>query len=173
MTARSSTSRQSHIDTVATLIDLLCQHTASVDQIVDRASVVDGDTLEIHGTRVRLWGIDAPESSRLCRCEDGLQYRCAAKAANDLDAFLGSQTVTCNPGQSRPIGAPRGGVFSEGPRHRRWMVAQGLALDWPQYSQGEYGRAEAVAKRAQRGIWAGSFAPPWQYRACLRAKGPP
>ena len=53
-----------------------------------QASVIDGDTIEIHGTRVRLWGIDAPESSQLCRGEDSLQYRCGAKAANDLDVFI-------------------------------------------------------------------------------------
>src|ERR1700740_1750795 len=39
--------------------------------------------LEIDGTRIRLWGIDAPESSQLCRGEDRLQYRCGAKAAKD------------------------------------------------------------------------------------------
>jgi hypothetical protein len=40
------------------------------------ASNIDGDTLEIHGTRVRLWGADAPESSQLCGGEDRLAYRC-------------------------------------------------------------------------------------------------
>ncbi len=28
--------------------------------IIGRASVIDGDTIEIHGTRIRLYGIDAP-----------------------------------------------------------------------------------------------------------------
>jgi endonuclease YncB( thermonuclease family) len=56
--------------------------------LIGQASVVDGDTLEIRGTQIRLWGIDAPESTQLCRGEDGLQYRCGAKAANDLDAFM-------------------------------------------------------------------------------------
>ena len=38
------------------------------------------DTLEIHGARIRLWGIDAPESGQPCRGEDNFQYRCGAKA---------------------------------------------------------------------------------------------
>ena len=42
---------------------------ASADDLVGRPSGVDGDTLEIHGTRVRLWGIDAPESAQFCRGE--------------------------------------------------------------------------------------------------------
>ena len=35
---------------------------ALADDFVGQASVIDGDTLEIHGTRIRLWGIDAPEA---------------------------------------------------------------------------------------------------------------
>lgn len=63
--------------------------------LVGHASVIDGDTLEIHGTRIRLWGIDAPESSQLCRGEDSLPYRCGAKAANELDAFIAGRAVSC------------------------------------------------------------------------------
>ena len=41
--------------------------------------------------------MDAPESSQLCRGEDSLQYRCGAKAANDLDAFIAGRPVSCIP----------------------------------------------------------------------------
>src|SRR3954471_21189282 len=51
--------------------------------------------LEIHGTPIRLWGIDPPESSQLWRGEDSLQYRCGAKSANDLDAFIARRPVSC------------------------------------------------------------------------------
>src|ERR1700674_475642 len=59
---------------------------ASTDGIVGQASIIDGDTLEIRGTRIRLWGIDAPESDQLCRNENSEHYRCGQKAANELDA---------------------------------------------------------------------------------------
>ena len=68
---------------------------ALADDLAGQASIIDGDTLEIHGTRIRLWGIDAPESSQLCRGDDSLQYRCGAKAANDLDAFIAGRPVNC------------------------------------------------------------------------------
>src|SRR5260370_42381402 len=70
---------------------------AFADDLIGRASVIDGDTLEIHRTRIRLWGMDAPESSQLCRGEDSLQYRCGAKAANDLDAFIAGRPGSCIP----------------------------------------------------------------------------
>ena len=67
------------------------------DDLTGQASVIDGDTLEIHGTRIRLWGIDAPESSQLCRGEDSLQYRCGAQAANDLDAYIAGRPIAPKP----------------------------------------------------------------------------
>src|ERR1039457_3463204 len=40
---------------------------ATAHNLSGQASIIDGDTLEIHGTRIRLWVIDAPESNQLCR----------------------------------------------------------------------------------------------------------
>jgi endonuclease YncB( thermonuclease family) len=73
---------------IAGLALLLSCGVALPDDMTGQANIIDGDTLEIHGTRIRLWGIDAPESSQLCRGEDSEQYRCGAQAANDLDAFI-------------------------------------------------------------------------------------
>src|ERR1044071_10168813 len=48
------------------------------------ASVVDGDTLDIHGERIRLVGVDAPESKQNCLSAAGQFERCGQKAANEL-----------------------------------------------------------------------------------------
>jgi endonuclease YncB( thermonuclease family) len=47
-----------------------------------------------------------------------------------------------------------------------WLVRNGFAIDWPQYSKGGYAAAQGEAKREQRGMWAGSFKEPWRYRTC-------
>ena len=146
---------------------------ALAGELIGQASVIDGDTLEIHGTRIRLWGIDAPESSQLCRDEDSSLYRCGARAANDLDAFLARRPVTCTPMNldqyGRTVAACSVGDADLG----EWLVTNGLALDWPQFSKGRYEAAQHNAERAGHGIWKGSYVEPWRYRACIRANGNP
>jgi len=46
----------------------------------------------------------------------------------------------------------------------RFMVWRGLALDWPRYSGGAYADAESEARSAERGLWQGAYAPPWNWR---------
>lgn len=158
---------------VLVLMLLLLSSAALADNFVGQASVIDGDTLEIHGTRIRLWGVDAPESTQLCRGEDSSQYRCGSKAANDLDAYIARRPVNCVPlsldryGRTVATCSVAGGDLGE------WLVSNGLALDWPQYSKGRYGAVQRDAERAGRGLWNGSYVEPWLYRACIRANGNP
>ncbi|TQF29156.1 thermonuclease family protein [Bradyrhizobium sp. UNPA324] len=158
---------------IATLLLLASTVAALSADLIGQASILDGDTLEIHGTRIRLWGIDAPESSQLCRGQDSLQYRCGAKAANDLDAFIDGRPVDCMPITTDRYGRSVAACSVAGIDLGEWQVRNGLALDWPQYSKRKYGAAQRDAERAARGMWAGSYVEPWLYRACLRQGGTP
>jgi endonuclease YncB( thermonuclease family) len=133
---------------------------ALADDLIGQASVVDGDTLEIHGARIRLWGIDAPESSQLCRGGDSLQYRCGAKAANDLDAFIARRPVNCLPISLDQYGRTVAKCSVGGADLGDWLVRNGLALDWPKYSKRKYDAAQREAEQAGRGIWVGSYVEP-------------
>lgn len=46
---------------------LLLTTPAFAEPIVGLASVIDGDTLDFRGTRIRLHGIDAPKSGQTCK----------------------------------------------------------------------------------------------------------
>ena len=56
------------------------------------ASVIDGDTIEIHGKRIRLNGIDAPESGQRCQNARGTAWRCGQQAALALSDRIGRRT---------------------------------------------------------------------------------
>ncbi|NOJ46050.1 thermonuclease family protein [Bradyrhizobium archetypum] len=146
---------------------------AFADDLSGQVSVIDGDTLEIHGTRIRLWGIDAPESSQLCRGEDSLPYRCGTKAANELDAFIARRPVSCTPVSLDAYGRTVAKCSVDGVDLAEWLVDSGLAFDWPKYSKGKYEKAQRKANHIGRGVWAGSYVAPWFYRACVNQGGKP
>src|SRR3954451_5522576 len=68
---------------------------AASELIAGRAAVINGDTLEIQGERIHLFGIDAPESGQTCLDAKGLSYRCGQNAALVLDAGIGAGVVIC------------------------------------------------------------------------------
>ena len=61
------------------------------------ATVIKGDTMEIHGVRNRPGAIDAPESSQLCLDAANNRTRCDQKLAITLDDLIGGSVVTCGP----------------------------------------------------------------------------
>jgi endonuclease YncB( thermonuclease family) len=67
---------------------------AGAADLIGRVSGIDGDTLEIHGHRIRLFGIDAPEA-RPPREAANPTYRCGQEEALALFDHIGQQTVVC------------------------------------------------------------------------------
>lgn len=144
------------------------------DPIVGRASVIDGDTLEIRGQRIRLWGIDAPERGQTCE-RGGETYRCGTEAARLLDQALADRTVTCTPrGRPDRYGlmvagctyqtTPEGGVIVGIQDVGGYMITMGYAVDYPRYSDGFYGPSQRSSQRRRVGLWAGEFQMPWEWR---------
>lgn len=130
--------------------------------IVGRASVIDGDTIEMHGTRIRFYGIDAPESGQTCTVE-GKPFRCGQRAALALADKIASNSISCEPKDRDRYGRVVA-VCSEGVENlNAWMVANGWALAYRQYSS-DYIDDEERASKGKLGIWQGEFVLPWDWR---------
>jgi endonuclease YncB( thermonuclease family) len=85
---------------IVALLLILASSAASAETIAGRASVIDGDTLDIHGARIRVLDIDVPESAQYCfrKTEhlDVSAWPCGQQAALVLSDLIGQQTVTCD-----------------------------------------------------------------------------
>lgn len=116
--------------------------------IAGTASVIDGDTIEIHGQRIRLSGFDAPE--RGARCGSINVYQKASLALADI---IGMHTVTCVSQGTDRYGRIVATCSVEGVDLGHELVRKGWARDWPQYSQRAYAEDETSARANARGIW--------------------
>lgn len=134
-----------------------------------RASVIDGDTIEIHGERIRFHGVDAPESGQTCNDADGDKWRCGQKAAYELSDKLGARTVSCEKTDTDRYGRTVAKCSVGGEDIGKWLVSNGWARAFTRYS-GDYAGEELEAKDAKLGIWRGEHVAPWDYRAGGRAK---
>jgi endonuclease YncB( thermonuclease family) len=139
---------------------------AATEAITGRASVVDGDTLEIHGTRIRLHGIDAPESSQLCLVH-GSKARCGQEAALALSEKIGTGVVSCDAKDRDHYGRVVAVCHAHGEDLNGWMVISGWAMAYRHYSA-DYIQQEQSAAAAKIGIWQGEFVPPWEWRRGAR-----
>ncbi len=155
---------------LASILWLLAATAAPALTVSGTASVIDGDTIEIHGQRIRLSGIDAPESRQLCE-KDGERYQCGKHAANALADRIGRRRVICRKKDidkyDRTVAVCRVGKVNL----NRWMVREGYAVAYRKYSKA-YVADEEAAKAAKRGIWAGTFENPakWRHRSRVSAR---
>ena len=125
--------------------------------------VISGDVIIIQGRRIRLFGIDAPDSKQICKNADDQDYDCGWKATVALVDHIAGGTVSC---QARGIDRFRRTVAVcqlGGEDLNAWMVAQGWAVAYQHHSR-DYVLQQYTAKMDKLGIWAGSFMMPWEWR---------
>jgi len=125
--------------------------------------VIDGDTVRIDGTVIRLKGLDAPELHQTCN--RGTQaYRCGEVAKGALMRMAAHDTMVCRvAGQDRYRRAlARCSVHDEDVGSK--LVREGLAIAY-----GGYRAEEILARTRKAGLWSGTFQKPEDWRREQRA----
>lgn len=122
--------------------------------------VIDGDTLDIGGERVRVWGIDAPDKPE----------RMKAEARKRAAAIIAREGITCRtderdnlrlratklcPSSMTSYGRVNAqcSLKKTGEDFGRRMVREGFAVSYRRFDCGEYGRDMANAEAAKVGLW--------------------
>lgn len=132
------------------------------------ARVLDGDTIEVRGVRVRLEGIDAPETMQKCRTKWG-RWSCGRRAAEALSKRIGGKVVACEITGRDRYRRSLAVCRLEGTDLNAWMVTEGWALAYRQFTR-RYVSHEAAARQAKRGLWRGEFIAPWDWRRGVRLR---
>lgn len=131
--------------------------------VTGNAFVADGDTLTISGTRIRLIDIDAPELDQTCTDAQGRDWPCGRQASAQLRSHVRGRDLTCQPKSRDRYGRTLATCsLPDGADVNAWMVQQGWATT--SGFANVYGAQQEEAKSAKRGLWAGLFMPPRQWR---------
>jgi endonuclease YncB( thermonuclease family) len=125
--------------------------------------IVDGDTLAIGATKVRLEGIDAPETDQVCVNANGAHWACGIDARDQLAAHIAGRDIECSSHGTDVYQRTLATCYLAGEDLNSWLVQQGWALAYVKYSSA-YRQVEEDARANQRGIWQGAFIAPWDWR---------
>ncbi len=132
--------------------------------IVGVARVVDGDTIDVAGERIRLEGIDAPETGQSCQTAGGQAWPCGKVASEKLRTLIGKSTVSCSERGRDRYDRVLAYCSAGDVALNEAMVASGYAWAFVKYSRA-FVSVEAAARDARIGVWQGSAQAPWDYRA--------
>ncbi|MEY4698008.1 MAG: hypothetical protein RIT14_2436 [Pseudomonadota bacterium] len=127
-----------------------------------RARVVDGDTVVIGSTKVRLFGVDAPELAQTCDL-DGAAWACGQHARQMLADLIGRAHLRCDVRDKDRYGRLVATCLAQGRDIAAELVRQGGALAYRRYSD-RYVPAEEAARREGLGVWAARMQTPEDYR---------
>ena len=126
--------------------------------------VGDGDSLRSGNLRIRLFGIDAPELKQQCADQNGVLWDCGVAAQRQLNGLIDTnKELQCSLRDVDRYGRLIMQCFNGATDIGAAMVRSGHALAYGHFSD-LYIAEEEQAKTALKGIWRGTFSPPWEWR---------
>ena len=146
-----------------TLIFLFCNIS-----LAGNIKIIDGDTINLNGEKIRFSGIDAPESyfkgkRQICFSEKK-KIMCGELSKNKLIEKIGNNFVNCIIEKKDKYNRSLGECYINGESLSVYMVKNGYAFDWPYYSKGKFSKDQNFAKKNRLGLWSMEFQFPWEFR---------
>lgn len=140
---------------------------ASANVIEGTAEVIDGGSLKVGDTEVRLFGVDAPEFTQTC-FSNGSPVACGAMAKEALKGLIGGATLVCMAQNTDTYGRTVARCQTSGVDVGDALVASGWATAFRRYAD-DYVATEARARASRSGIWQWDFQLPEDFRASQQA----
>jgi endonuclease YncB( thermonuclease family) len=145
--------------------------TAHADLITGPVRAIDGDTIVLGKTHIRVLGIDAPEMKQTCIGSDGVTvYECGRDARATMLDIIHNDPVTCQSKKTDKYRRALAVCYTETVSDiGEEMVRRGWAVRYLA-RKGVYVSAQNEAKTAARGLWSGRFEMPANWRADHKKK---
>jgi endonuclease YncB( thermonuclease family) len=142
---------------------VLAGFAAAAEELSGPARVIDSNTLEIGGRRLRLIGVDAPDLGQTCPTRKGEAYPCGRVAAQTLVRLVKDGPLECRGERTDPAGRLLARCAIRGFDVGEQYILTGRAFADPETGE-NYRRAEGTAQKLREGMWRGEFQKPWEWR---------
>ena len=142
---------------------LFCGNTAEAATLTGQPLILDADTVILSGERIRLKGIDAPETTQSCLDAEQKSYPCGQVSTHALIDKIGVSPLTCIGDTRDRYNQVLATCYLDALEVNGWLVQHGYALAYRKYSH-QYVPEEDEAKALKRGLWSGTFTAPWEWR---------
>ena len=128
--------------------------------------IVDGDTIFFKNKKIRLFGIDAPETNQYCFDKKKIKYSCGLNSTKELIKFIklnSNKSIKCTDHDIDQYGRYISECWVGKISINSWLVENGYALAYLKYSN-KFFLDEKKAKEKGLGVWQGRFIYPWEWR---------
>ena len=140
------------------LLSIICNVSFAYD-----LRIIDGDTIELNGEKIRFSGIDTPEAKQICTL-DNIEIFCGNLASIVLKEKIGNEIISCEREPEKDFfGRTLGECFINDESLSKFLVRNGYAFAFVKYSK-KYVEDEKYAKKNNLGLWAMEFEYPWDFR---------
>ena len=124
--------------------------------------IIDGDTVNIGNNKIRLHGIDAPETKQKCT-KNNVEWNCGIQSTKFLKKLIGNEQIQCVTNGKDRYKRYIGICYKNNIDLNSQMVINGWAIAYRYYSL-DYIKEEEQAKLNKIGIWSGEFIEPYLFR---------